>query len=168
MSNYVEENLNRNEKIVEKAKLNSLALIPIWISGILFSWLLFIPTIKAIVATVRFKSTELAVTDKRVVGKIGVFKTKSLDAPLNKIQNASVARTFWGRVFNYSTIKISTASESDGFYFGYIKNADAFKGMIMNQIEIYEEERVKEQARQMASAMTSSMNAVAQNLNQAN
>ena len=166
MSNYIEENLNRNEKIVEKAKLNALALVPIWICGMLFFWLLLIPTIKAIAATVRFKSTELAVTDKRVVGKVGVFNTKSLDAPLNKIQNASVTRTFWGRVFNYSTIKISTASESDGCYFPYIKSADAFKGMIMNQIEIYEEDRVKEQAKQMANAMMGGMNSVAQNLNQ--
>ncbi len=53
MSNYIEENLNRNEKIVEKAKLNALALVPIWICGMLFFWLLLIPTIKAIAATCR-------------------------------------------------------------------------------------------------------------------
>ena len=36
MSNYIEENLNRNEKIVEKAKLNALALVPIWIAEYCF------------------------------------------------------------------------------------------------------------------------------------
>ena len=155
MGRYVENSLYRNEKIIKKAELNPLHLVIKWVYGILFCWLLFIPTVKAIIATVKFKNNELAITDKRVIGKIGVFNTHSLDAPLNKVQNASVNQGFWGKIFNSATICIPTAARS--FYFEGVKNAEAFKSMLMAQIEQYEEDRVKQQAAEMANAMSAAM-----------
>ena len=156
MGKYVEQNLNRNEIIVKKADLNPAKLVWAWVGGILFFWLLFIPTIKAIIATVRFCHTELAITNKRIIGKVGVANTKSLDAPLNKIQNASVSSTLFGKIFNYSTVCITTAAGS--YNFSGIKNGEAFKGMVMQQIDQAEEDRIKEQAAQMASAMSAVIN----------
>jgi len=132
-----------------------LFLVGTWIKGILLCWLLLIPVFKAIAATVRHFKIELAITDKRVVGKVGVFNTKALDAPLNKIQNVSVAQPFWGKIFNYGTVKINTAAGE--FDFDGIASADSFKGMIMAQIDQYEEDRVKQQAAEMANAMATAM-----------
>ena len=157
MGKYVENNLGKNETIIKKADLNGLFLLGKWIVGILFCWLLLIPTIKALVATVRFKNIELAITNKRLVGKVGVANTQALDAPLNKIQNVSVSQGLWGKIFNFGTIRIDTAAGK--FEFGAIKNADAFKGMIMAQIDQYEEDRVKQQATEMANAMSAALNA---------
>ncbi len=156
MGKYVENNLNKNEVIVQKAKLNGLMLLSEWLKGILLCWLLLIPTIKAIAATIRFNKTELAVTNKRIIGKVGVFNTKTLDAPLNKIQNTSSESKFFGKIFNFGTIKINTAAGAYDFY--GIKNVEAFKGVIMSQIEEYEEQRMRDQASQMASAMASVIN----------
>lgn len=155
METYVKRSLRRNEQIVKEAELNQGFLLGAWLKGILFFWLLLIPTIKAIIKTVRFNNTKLAITDKRVVGKVGVFNTDSLDAPLNKIQNVSVEQPFWGKVFNYGTVCISTASGI--FEFGAIKNADEFKNTILDQIEKYEEDRIKQQATEMARAMYGAM-----------
>lgn len=155
MGKYVENNLNRNEEIVKKAELNPLRLVAAWVFGILFCWLLFIPLIKAIKATIKFCNTELAITNKRIVGKVGFANSKSLDAPLNKIQNASASSTLGGKIFNYGTVSIQTASGS--FTFEGIKNADGFKSLVMAQIDQYEEDRVKQQAQEMASAMASAM-----------
>lgn len=156
MSKYVEKNLGKNETIVKKADLNGLFLVAAWIKGILFCWLLLIPTIKAIIATVRFKNIELAITTKRIIGKIGVANTQALDAPLNKVQNVAVAQPFFGKIFNYGTIQINTAAGE--YQFGAIKNADAFKRMIMSQIDQFEEDRLKQQADQMAHAMAGAIN----------
>lgn len=156
MGKYVENNLGKNETVVKKADLNGLFLLSAWLKGILLCWMLFIPTIKAIIATVRFCHMELAITNKRVIGKVGVMKTKSLDAPLNKIQNVAVSQPFFGKIFNYSTIRIDTAAGN--FEFGAVKNGDAFKGMLMAQIDQYEEDRVKQQAAEMASAMAAALN----------
>lgn len=155
MGKYVENNLGKNETIVKKADINGLSLIPTWIFGILFFWLLFIPLIKAIVATVKFKNIELAVTNKRVVGKVGVASTNALDAPLNKIQNVSVSQGFWGKIFNYGVIRINTAAGD--FIFTAVKNVNQFKGVIMSQIDQYEEDRIKQQAAEMANAMSAAM-----------
>ncbi len=157
MGKYVENNLGKNETIVKKADLNGLFLLSAWIKGILLFWLFLIPTFKAIIATVRFKNIELAITNKRVVGKVGVANTQALDAPLNKVQNVSVTQGFWGKIFNFGTVRIDTAAGK--FEFGAIKNADAFKGMIMSQIDQYEEDRVKQQAAEMANAMSAALNA---------
>lgn len=155
MGKYVENNLNRGETIVKKAELNSISLVMTWVFGILFFWLLFIPLIKAIIATIKFCNTELAITNKRIVGKTGFANSGSLDAPLNKIQTASASTKFWGKIFNYGTVTINTAAGA--FTFTGIKNADGFKGLVMAQIEQYEEDRVKAQAQEMASAMAAAI-----------
>lgn len=157
MGKYVESNLNKNEVVVKNAELNPLFLLGTWIKGILLFWLLFIPTIKAVIATLNFFAIELAVTNKRVVGKVGFANSKALDAPLNKIQNVSSDRPLFGKIFNYGTVRIDTAGGT--FEFGAVKNADAFKGMLMAQVDQFEEDRLADQAKQMASAMAGAINA---------
>lgn len=63
MGKFVENNLIKNEKIVKECKPTMLFLIPKWIFGILFFWLLLIPLIKAIIATVQVCNIELALTE---------------------------------------------------------------------------------------------------------
>lgn len=156
MGNYVENNLGRNEEIVKNAELNGLFLLGTWIKGILLFWLLFIPTIKALIATIKFMHIELAITNKRIVGKVGVLNTSALDAPLNKIQNVAVHQPFFGKIFNYGTVVIDTAAGK--YTFEAIKRADAFKNMVLAQIDQYEEDRIKQQATEMANAMSAALN----------
>ncbi len=156
MGKYVESNLGKNESIVKKADRNSIFLVWTWIKGILFCWLLLIPLIKAITATIRFTHVELAITNKRVLGKVGVFHTQTLDVALNKVQNVMTAQTFFGKLFNYGTVTISSAAGEIAF--GAIKNVDAFKGAVMAQIDQFEEDRMQQQADLMAKSMASVIN----------
>ena len=155
MGKYVENNLGKNENIVKKAELNWISLIPTWLGGILFCWLLLIPFFNAIITTVKFFHIELAVTNKRIIGKAGVVNTSALDAPLNKVQNVSVKENLWGKILNYGTVRIDTAAGKYEFYM--VKNANAFKGMVMAQIDQYEEDRIKQQAAEMANAMSAAL-----------
>ena len=155
MESYVEQNLSKNETIIKKAELSPFALVSAWIYGILFFWLFLIPTIKAIIKTVEFSHIELAVTNKRIVGKTGILNTKTLDAPLNKIQNVGESRTFGGKIFNYSSVTINTAARA--FRFDDIKDAAAFKNTVLAQIDQYENDKITEQAKQMASAMANAI-----------
>ena len=155
MAKYVEKNLGKNETIVKVAGRTSWLLFWTWVKGILLCWLLFIPLFKAIKATIIYCKAELGITNTRVIGKIGVFNTKALDAPLNKIQNTSVTQPFWGKIFNYGTIAINTAAGE--YKFDGIVSPDAFKGILLAQIDQYEEDRVKQQASEMANAMASAL-----------
>ncbi len=155
MSRYVENNLGKNENVVKKAHLNPLFLVGTWIKGILLCWLLLIPTVKALWKTIVFCNIELAITNKRVIGKVGVLNTAAMDAPLNKVQNISVAQPFFGKLFNYGTIKIDTAAGS--YTYEAIKSADAFKRSLSIQIDQAEEDRAKQQAEEMARAMATAI-----------
>lgn len=158
MGEYVESNLNRGEKLVMEAKRSKWLLVGVWIKACLFFWVFLIPVVKAIIITIKYHMVELAFTDKRVIGKAGVISTVSMDTSLNKIQNVQVSRNLWGRLFGYGKINISSASVSDDFNIDGIKNAEAFKQALMAQIEQCEQDRIQEQASQMASAMSAALN----------
>lgn len=152
MGKYVEQSLGKNEVLVKKAELNGLFLLGTWIKGILLCWLLLIPTFKAIAATIRYSHIELAVTNKRVIGKVGVFNTKAMDIGLNKIQNCSVTQPLFGKIFNYSTVSIQSAAGS--FVFEAVKNGDDFKNIVSAQQDQFEEDRIAQQAQAMANAIS--------------
>ncbi len=154
MGKYVEKNLNVRETILKNAELHPVQLIIAWIWGVLGCFLLFIPTIVAIKKTITYLNTELSVTDKRVIGKAGFINSASLDAPLNKIQNVTVDSGLFGKIFNYGNVKIQTAGDAIAF-FG-IKDPDGFKKFLMNQIDEYENAKIKAQAQEMAAAMNAS------------
>ncbi len=155
MSQYVENQLGKEEQIVKKAVFSKLSLLGIWIKGILLCWLLLIPTIKAIIATIDLCSRALAVTNKRLVGKYGIVKTEAMDSPLNKVQNITVKSGLGGKIFNYGTVEITTAAKT--YAFGFVKNPDGYKAAISAQIDQYEEDQAKRQAAEMAKAMAGVM-----------
>lgn len=148
MGKYVEQNLNVKEEILLKAELHPIHLVLAWIPAVLI-----IPIFSAIKKTLNYFNTELAVTNKRVIGKAGFIKSGALDAPLNKVQSVSVTSGLGGKMFNYGDIKVQTAGDSIVFH--GIKKPDEFKKFLMNQIDEYDNERIKAQAEQLANAMKS-------------
>lgn len=153
MGKYVERNLYENEMIVEKARRDAWGLVGWWVLGILFFWLLFIPLIKAIKETVIFTHTELILTNKRIIRKSGVFHKQVFDSPLLKIQSVYLDSTFWGRIFNVTTIRIITMN---GIIVERIADADDFKSTILGQIDGFESDRLSRQAAWTAQAMNRS------------
>ncbi len=136
MGKYTESNLIKNERVVLKAKKSFIAVFPHFIN---------------------FLTSELAITDKRVIGKVGLIRTHSVTSSLNKIQNVTVSSGLIGKIFNYGTIKIETAGSEPVKFYG-IKNPEAFKKAVFAQMELFDQERVKEQAMQMAAAMSQAIN----------
>lgn len=131
MSKYIDKNLGRNERIVLKAKISLL--------GGLSSLV-----------------TELAVTNKNVIGKYGLIRKHTMTSPLNKVQNVSLKKGIIGSIFRYAKIRIDTASGT--YNFPFVKKAEEFKKAVLDQIDVYEQERVKQQAAEMAQAMSSVIN----------
>lgn len=100
---------------------------------------------------IKYFTTKLEVTNRRVRGKTGLVNTNELDSPLNKISGIQLKQGFFGKMFNYGTLKISTASSV--FEFDYVVNPSEFKTILNNQIEAYDDERIEKQAQKLASAM---------------
>ncbi|MBQ9727987.1 MAG: PH domain-containing protein [Clostridia bacterium] len=151
MGRYVEQHLYENELIVEKAKRDRWPLFWAWFFGVLCFWLLFVPTVIAIVKTVKYNGTEFVITNKRIIYKTGVFRTQSSGAPLNKITSVTVDTTFWGKIFNVYKIRIHT---NCGFMITEkIERGDDFKSTLMGQIDAFEMSRLASQANWTARAM---------------
>ena len=49
-------------------------------------------------------SSEFAVTNKRVIVKVGWIQRRSIETLLTKIEAIEVFQEIWGRIFNYGTI----------------------------------------------------------------
>lgn len=107
-------------------------------------------------ALIKYSCTSLILLDKKIIGKTGFLSKETLDAPLDKINDVYLNQGIFGRLFNYGKINISTSSNS--FYFKGIDTPELFKNKILEQIEIYKNEKVKEQAKLMAEALKNSNN----------
>lgn len=53
------------------------------------------------------KSTELVVTDKRVIAKFGLVSTRSIEIRLDKIESVRVQQGLLGKIFNFGDITIT-------------------------------------------------------------
>ncbi len=93
---------------------------------------------------------ELTLTNKRLTGKIGFLSTKSMDSPLDKIQNVSISQGLLGKIIGYSTIFVNNSSGS--FEFKQAVNAEGFRNSILSEIEKYKESVYKNRMNQELSS----------------
>jgi uncharacterized membrane protein YdbT with pleckstrin-like domain len=70
-----------------------------------------IALISMIVDLVKWRNEEFVVTSRRVIQCSGVVNKKVLDSSLSKINDVVLEQSFFGRIFNYGTIKILTATD---------------------------------------------------------
>ncbi len=95
-----------------------------WCALILFQVIYRILSISAV---------ELAVTEKKIVGKTGIIRTHSVDAFLEKIDYFKINESLWGRIFNFSEIEIGTTSSR--IRFRNIEYAVEFRNTVMDCVE---------------------------------
>ena len=57
-------------------------------------------------AFVRYQTSEFAVTNKRVIMKVGLIRRTSVEIVLNKIESIKVDQGITGRIFDYGSIAI--------------------------------------------------------------
>jgi uncharacterized membrane protein YdbT with pleckstrin-like domain len=116
---YVERNLLPNEQITYRAKLHWLIYIlpaivfviailvalggsmaAAGVVGVIGVILLMPPWIKS-------KSSEFAITNKRVLIKVGLIRRHSLELLLQKVEGIGVDQGILGRILGYGTITVS-------------------------------------------------------------
>lgn len=129
---YVEKNVLQNgESVVKKVELHPLKLVLAWIWGILGCWLILIPTIQAIKLSIYYKTTELVVTDKKVIEKYGLVNIHCDEMSLDKIENITVNRSFWGGIFGYGDICFQGTNRNN-VYFNGVKKPEEVRKFINN------------------------------------
>ena len=104
-----------------------LASLPMLIfSALFFLWIILV--------YIKFKTSEFAVTNKRVLIKVGFIRRESLETLLQKVEGIHVEEGLIGRMFKYGTIIIKgTGGTSNPFT--TIDDPFEFRKKVQEQIE---------------------------------
>jgi uncharacterized membrane protein YdbT with pleckstrin-like domain len=65
-----------------------------------------IALVSGLSAFIRRSTTELAVTDRRVIFKTGVFQRHSMEMNLSKVETVGVNQSILGRILGYGTVTV--------------------------------------------------------------
>jgi uncharacterized membrane protein YdbT with pleckstrin-like domain len=95
MGSYVQSNLISGEEVIYEAQLH---------------WIIFV-SLRAILTLfiaplIDFLTSEFAITNKRVIIKVGFISRRTLEINLQKIESISVDQTILGRILDYGNIVV--------------------------------------------------------------
>jgi uncharacterized membrane protein YdbT with pleckstrin-like domain len=145
---YIDSNLLEGEQVVYRTRLHwllfmapvlftVLVLCPIawFLSQGTWSHAAWIPLVLGLlvllVTLIKRQSSDFAVTNKRVMMKMGVFNTRSIELLLNKIEAIAVNQSFSGRALGYGDIVI-TGSGGSREVFARIQGPLAFRRAVQS------------------------------------
>lgn len=115
---YVETVLMPGEKIIEKAQIHWFIFvfdIVFLLGGLMIAGyqpLLGLAMVAgAVFMTIKdliyYLTTELALTDKRVIAKFGWIQRNSIELSLARVESLTVNQSFFGRIFNFGTLTVN-------------------------------------------------------------
>ncbi len=107
MSSYVESALIEGERVLYLGRVSTWALFwPHLLLGVLLA-----PVIVGLFllasAWIQKKTTELAVTNKRVIVKKGLIRRDTVELNIQKIESVRVEQGLLARMFNYGTVVVA-------------------------------------------------------------
>ena len=105
MASYVDSTLLQGETVMYRARIS------LWSVGhlIFFGVLLLVIGIGLIFliwAWIRYKTTEFAVTDRRIIAKTGLISRSTVELFLDKVEALHVEQSVPGRLLDFGTVTI--------------------------------------------------------------
>jgi uncharacterized membrane protein YdbT with pleckstrin-like domain len=121
---YIDRNLLEGERVVYRTRVHWLLfVVPVLFTVVVllpiawflangtwsnFAWIPLAVGLLVLLATfIKRQSSDFAVTNKRVMMKVGVFSTRSIELLLNKIEAIAVNQSFMGRILGYGDIVVT-------------------------------------------------------------
>lgn len=148
---YVDSNLMQGETVMHRAKLHkilflehgiftiALFVLGIWLYqnnyNVNYAGFCFVLGVVIMLPPyIQYISSEFAVTNKRVIVKVGLIRRKTLETLLQKIEAIGVDQSILGRVLNYGTITIiGTGGTKESFF--NIANPLGFRRAVQEQTD---------------------------------
>jgi membrane protein YdbS with pleckstrin-like domain len=170
---YLDDHLLAGERIIYRARLHwtiFLTAIVVVLLGVALGILLQVlepayshaglalagvGLLLAIGPAVRYISSEFAVTDKRVLGKLGFIERESKETLLSKVEAIAIDQGVIGRILGFGTVTITGTGGTQEF-FPRISEPLEFRRQIQSQIIAQEERRGSQPAVAPAAAPSES------------
>lgn len=111
MSSYVEDALTKGERIIYQGRLSLWSFWFMILLGLLLLPAFGIGLLLWLAVYIKHKSTELAITNKRVIAKFGFISRRTVEINIHKVESMQVDQSVLGRIFNFGTLVISGAGD---------------------------------------------------------
>ena len=108
---YIDDSLIEGEQILHRARVSWWSQVGLVTLGILLL-IVVVGLFFLIAAWIKVRSTEIAITNKRVIVKFGFVKRDTVEINLDKVEALRVEQGFFGRMLNFGTVFISGAGTS--------------------------------------------------------
>ena len=153
---YVDNHLLPGERVQHRAHLHKIIyLVPLLIAAVLVvggviaiaqsyplpgAVLIAAALVPLLWAYINYTSSEFAVTDKRVIIKVGWIRRRTLETMLGKVEGISVDQTILGRLLDFGTITV-TGTGGTREAFADIAVPLEFRRQVQGQVSASEEAR---------------------------
>ena len=104
---YVQSNLLLDEEIKYIGTISIWCLLPQLFLGLILLPLYGLGLLFWIGAAVRYFTTELAVTNKRIMAKFGFIRRNTVELNILRAESIRVDQSVFGRLFNYGSIVVA-------------------------------------------------------------
>ena len=142
MGSYIDANLTSNERVIKEAEASWESQWPFFLPGVFFiatgyseadgiSFTIFLGGLLICIAVLRVLTTELALTNKRVIAKVGLIRRDTVELRLEKIESLMVNQSIFGRMLNYGSVSV-TGTGGTKTPIPYISNPASFR-MAVNE-----------------------------------
>ena len=130
MGSFVETTLAPGETVKYQARVSVWSLWFLILLGVATVWTLF-GLVFFLIAFLKWWSTELAITDKKVVAKYGLISRQTVEILLPRIESIQVQQGFIGRICNFGTLVMSGTGTAQAPIVG-ISNPLMFRRVLLS------------------------------------
>ena len=108
---YIDDSLIEGERVLHRARISWWSQFGMLLLGVVLL-VVVIGLFFLVAAWVRVRSTEIALTNRRVIAKYGFIRRNTVEIALEKVEALRVEQGVLGRMLDYGTIFISGAGTS--------------------------------------------------------
>lgn len=108
---YIDDNISTDEKITKRAIIHwfiyvwpSIYMLIVLFASPWFSFWHFLGFLWFLSVFIVTRTTEFAVTNKKVIAKQGLISRKTVELNLSKVESLSVDQGIFGRIFNFGKV----------------------------------------------------------------
>lgn len=108
---YIDESLAPGETIIQRGKWPTIYWVGAW-AALLLLGIILVGVFIFIGLVVKMKSTDFAVTNRRVILKEGWLNRRTHELAVESLEDVSLDQTIWARLFGYGRVVVTGTGEA--------------------------------------------------------
>lgn len=109
---YIDASLVAGETIIHRARVSWWSQFGLVLLGLVTLVAFGLGLLFLAWAWIQVRSTEIAITNRRVIAKFGFIRRDTVEINLEKVEALRVEQGFWGRILNFGTIFVTGTGSS--------------------------------------------------------